>query len=168
MFLSFVIAGSAAENGIPYLRTIDQNLYTGHQPKPEDYAKLKAMGIRTVLDLRGGWIHKPHEQKQVEAAGMNYVSIRLSGFWEPHDSQIYRILSVVEDPAQQPVFVHCRRGDDRTGIVVACYHIDHDHWTNRRALDDARSSHMSFLEVLMQRYILNFRPPNRTASGPQE
>lgn len=143
---------------IAHLHKIDDHLFTANQPKSEDFATLKQMGIKTVVDLRGGWIHAPRERKEVEAAGMKYVSVRLSGFWEPHDSQIAKILSVVEDPAQQPVFVHCRRGDDRTGIVIACYHIDHDHWTNQRALDAARHDGMSILEVLMQRYVRHFDP----------
>lgn len=158
IFALLVLTAAAPAAEIAHPHKIDDHLYTGHQPRPEDYATLKQMGIKTILDLRGGWLHAPHERKEVEAAGMKYVSIRLSGLLEPHDSQIARILSIIEDPSQGPVFVHCRRGDDRTGLVVACYHIDHDHWSNQRALADARQNHLSFLEVLMQRYIRHFDP----------
>ena len=41
------------------------------------------MGIETVLDLRGAMIHKPREGKLVQAAGMQYVGIRLSGIFPP-------------------------------------------------------------------------------------
>ena len=47
-----------------------------------------------------------------------------------------------------PIFVHCRRGKDRTGTVIACYRIQHDGWANhagatrgqqiRHELDGAR------------------------------
>ena len=116
------------------------------------------MGIKTVLDLRGGFIHKPHERKLVEAAGMHYISLRLSGFWEPKDRQIAQILTILEDPSRKPIFLHCRRGDDRVGMVVACYRMVRDHWTNQQALAEAKHDGISRFEVLMRRYIRHFNP----------
>lgn len=89
---------------------------------------------------------------------MRYISIRLSGIFPPKYRQIARILNVLQDPARGPVFVHCRRGDDRVGLVIACYRIAHDHWTNRQALEEARSQGISPFEVLMRRYIRRFDP----------
>jgi protein tyrosine/serine phosphatase len=140
------------------LQRIDDHVYRGVQPGEADYQELARMGIKTILDLRGGWIHGPKEKKRAEAAGLGYVSIRLSGFWEPHDSQIAKALSILEDPARQPVFVHCRRGADRVGLVIACYRIQHDHWTNEQALQEAAQGRLSPLEVLMKRYIRHFDP----------
>src|SRR5215469_9808721 len=128
----------------------------GPQPRREDLPALAKMGVKTVLDLRGGPIHKPREQKEVEAVGMNYISIRLSGFFAPSYQQIDRILAVLMDPNRAPVFVHCRRGDDRAGMVVACYRIVHDHWTNERALAEAREHGISRFEVLMRNYVRHF------------
>jgi protein tyrosine/serine phosphatase len=136
---------------------IDEHIYRGHQPGREDYDKLAQAGIRTILDLRGGSIHKPHEEKMAKAAGLDYISIRLSGFWEPHDWQMARVLSVMEDPARWPIFLHCRRGDDRVGMVIACYRIAHDHWTNAEALAEARHNGLFPLELLMRRYVLHFQ-----------
>jgi len=161
----------SARAEISHLRRVDENVYYAHQPKPQDYATLAHMGIRTVLDLRGGWIHKPHERREVEAAGMRYISIRLSGIWAPKDRQIARILAILDDPSRVPVFVHCRRGDDRVGTAIACYHIVHDHWTNKQALQDARHNGLNVLEVFMQRYISKFDvnklPRNGAATAGQ-
>jgi protein tyrosine/serine phosphatase len=84
----------------------------------------------------------------------------LSGIFppKPKDRQIAKILTLLEDPARAPVFVHCRRGDDRAGLVIACHRIAHDHWTNRQALEEARSRGISPLEVPMRRYISRFDP----------
>jgi len=124
------------------------------------------MGIKTVLDLRGGSIHKPKEKKWVEAAGMQYVSIRLSGLFPPKERQMAEILALLEDRARGPVFVHCRRGDDRAGMVIACYRIAHDHWTNRKALEEARHVGLSPFEPLMRRYILKFDASKLQVSPP--
>jgi protein tyrosine/serine phosphatase len=116
------------------------------------------MGIKSVLDLRGGWIHKPRERKWVEAAGMQYFSVRLSGIFPPKKMQIARILALLQDPAQGPYYVHCRRGYDRSGMVIASYRIAHDHWTNEQAMEEARSFGLNRFELLMKRYIRTFDP----------
>jgi tyrosine-protein phosphatase SIW14 len=141
---------------IKHLHRIDENIYRGTQPKKEDFPKLAEMGIKTVLDLRGGRIHKPRERRRVEATGMRYVSIRLSGLFPPKDQQIAHVLSVLEDPENAPVFIHCWRGADRVGLVIACYRMVHDHWTNVEALEEARHQGLSPFEVLMRRYIRHF------------
>ncbi|HLI83161.1 MAG TPA: hypothetical protein VKV17_04540 [Bryobacteraceae bacterium] len=90
------------------------------------------------------------------------IHIRLSGIWEPENKQIAAIVSLLENPAYTPVFVHCRRGDDRVGLVIACYRIAHDHRTNERALKEARRDGINVLEILMQRYIRHYHPQSGT------
>lgn len=150
------------------LYRVDDNVYRGRQPNKEDIPDLAAARIRTVLDLRGVLDHKGWEKAAVQAAGMRYVRIGLSGVLPPTQRQVDRILAVLEDPAQRPVYVHCRRGSDRSGEVIACYRITHYHWTNAQALQEARDHGLSSLEVLMQRFIRHFNPaPLPAAAGAQ-
>jgi len=154
--LLLTVCASAQSEG-PLLYRVDDHVYRGKQPQKEDFAQLAKAGIKTVLDLRGG-IYKPWEQKVVEAAGMRYVRVGLSGVFPPTEKQIDKILAILEDSTQAPVFVHCRRGADRSGVVIACYRIVHDHWTNDQAMAEAREQGFSRLEVLMQRYVRHFHP----------
>jgi protein-tyrosine phosphatase len=66
------------------------------------------------------------------------------------------LLGLLNDAAAGPVFVHCRRGADRTGTVLACYRIAHDGWDNSKALSEARSLGMSWIERAMQSYVLHY------------
>jgi tyrosine-protein phosphatase SIW14 len=153
--LLLAVCVSARAEALPVVR-IDAHVYRAKQPNRGDFVGLKHMGIKTVLDLRGGMIHAAKERKWVEAAGMQYVGIRLSGLLPPKEQQMAKILALLQDPARGPVLVHCRRGDDRTGVVIACYRIAHDRWTNARALEEARRNGISPMEPLMQRYIRQF------------
>ena len=163
LLLVLCVTGRAA---IKQFYRINEDIYRGTQPKKEDWETLAHMGIKTVLDLRGGPFHKPRERKRVEAAGMRYISFRLSGILPPKDRQVAHILSVSEDPAYAPIFVHCWRGDDRVGLAIACYRIDHDHWTNVQALEEARLRGLNPLEIFMRRYIKKF-DPNRVRRAAQ-
>ncbi len=162
LLLTASFLGAADE---PKTFRVDDHVYRGRQPRGSEFPELAKMGIRTVLDLRGGPIHKPRERKEVEAAGMQYISIRLSGIFAPHYDQMDQILAVLQDTKRAPVFVHCRRGDDRAGMVIACYRIVHDHWTNEQALDEARQHGISRFEVLMRRYVEHFNPSRIQTNG---
>jgi hypothetical protein len=37
------------------------------------------------------------------------------------------------------------------------YRIEHDHWTNQKALDEAKSMKMAAAERLMKRFVLGFK-----------
>jgi protein tyrosine phosphatase (PTP) superfamily phosphohydrolase (DUF442 family) len=111
----FLAAPICAQEAKPRLYRVDDNVYRGLQPTRPDIAKLASSGIRTVLDLRGALDHKGWEQQAVEAAGMRYIRLGMSGFFAPSNRQIDKILAVLEDPTLGPIFVHCRRGADQVG-----------------------------------------------------
>jgi len=153
-----VFAGSDTPS-IANFHQVDANLFRGAQPAPQEFQSLARFGIKTVLDLRDEESHLRAEKKLVEAAGMQYISLPMNGLLAPTDQQITRALAVVEDTANGPIFVHCRRGADRTGTVIACYRVAHDQWRNEKALDEARTFGMSWVERGMRSYVLHFRAP---------
>jgi hypothetical protein len=70
------------------------------------------------------------------------------------------ILDLIE--AGDTVFVHCRLGMDRTGVVVAAYRIAREHWANQQALAEAESLGMHWYSSGMKRFILRYRVPAQT------
>jgi protein-tyrosine phosphatase len=81
----------------------------------------------------------------------------MTGLKPPTEAEITKILGLLEDGATGPVFVHCQRGADRTGAVIASYRIEHDGWDNTRALKEAMSNGMSFFQFPRQSFIRNFQ-----------
>ena len=74
------------------------------------------------------------EHALVNAHGMRYVSIPWQGRHTPSAEQLAQFLKLLHDNADRKVFVHCRRGAERTGVFVACYRIAREHWTPEQAL----------------------------------
>jgi len=152
--LSAAFAGS-----IPRFQKVDDHVYRGGQCDEAGFKDLAAMGVKTVIDLRAIGEHsQADEQKLVTGLGMRYVSIPMKGLSTPRDSDVAAVLALFNDTAAGPVFVHCRRGADRTGTVVAAYRIAHDHWENQKALSEARSLGMSFIERAMMGYVMHYHP----------
>jgi len=118
--------------GLPGLTDVGRvapGIFRGAQPKPEGYATLKAMGVRTVINLRT----RHGAREAVEAAGMRYVEIPMSVWKNVDPAAVRKALSVMTDPANQPVFVHCFRGKDRTGLVMAVFRMEVEGWSEAEA-----------------------------------
>lgn len=163
-FLSVhVWAAGIGVPGVPNFYQINDRVYRGGQPTDDGWNSLAKLGIKTVIDLRLEKEHSGNAEKQaVEAAGMRYVSVPLDGLGAPPNEQISKLLALLNGSAG-PVFVHCRRGADRTGTVIACYRIAHDGWNNRKALQEAKSDGMAWFEFGMHRYVLGFHPGSAAA-----
>ena len=93
---------------------------------------------------------------------MRFVSVPMKGIGAPTLEQVSKALGVLEDSDNWPVFVHCRRGSDRTGTVLACYRISHDHWKNQKALEEAKTYGLSGFERAMRSFIEHFQPAPRS------
>lgn len=163
----------AADNTAPaaeHIRNfgeVNDHLYRGGEPTQRALEELAALHVALVIDLREPGDATKHEQEMVEAQQMKYLNIPFSAFHAPTEDQIRRVLWLLVNGDTQRVFVHCWRGKDRTGTVVACYRIQHDGWDNRKALAEAHKYGMSLMERGMRSYILHFSPvPVSALAGP--
>jgi protein-tyrosine phosphatase len=151
-----VFAGSVP--GIKNFDQVDAHVYRGAQPTGEGFQYLAKLGVKTILDLREADDRSRAEERVVTSAGMKYVNVPMTGLTPPTEAEISSILTLLEDSTSGPVFVHCRRGADRTGAVIAAYHVQHHKWDNSRALKDAMAHSMSFFQFPRQNFIKGFQP----------
>lgn len=143
---------------LPNFQKVDDHVFRGAQPGADGFRELAHLGIRTVIDLRQIGEHsQANEQKLVTGLGMRYVSIPMAGMSTPKDDQVAAVLALLRDTASGPVFVHCKRGADRTGMVVAVYRISQDGWANKKALSEAKSYGMSPFQRAIQRYVMGYK-----------
>jgi uncharacterized protein (TIGR01244 family) len=108
---------------------VNPEFCTGGQPRLEHFAKLKADGVKSVLNLRTPGEHRAaDEQAAVEKAGMKYFNIPVV-YRAPTSEQADEFLRLTDDPANRPMFVHCT-----AAIRVGAF------WMIRRALRDGMSA----------------------------
>jgi protein tyrosine phosphatase (PTP) superfamily phosphohydrolase (DUF442 family) len=143
--------------GIPNFHQVNDHVFRGGQPAAEAWPSLARLGVKSVIDLRREDEHSTAAEAQaVAAAGMNYFNVPMKGVVAPANEQIARVLELLN--SQDLVFVHCKRGADRTGAVIACYRIAHDGWERKQALNEAKSLGMAWDQLGLKHYVLMFKP----------
>ena len=137
---------------------INANYYRGEQPEGRDYADLAAIGIKTVIDLQADG--DSNEQRIVEANGMKFYRFPMTTHVPPTSQQITKFLEIVNDPAQQPVYVHCKGGKHRTGVMTAVYRMEQDSWNAERAFSEMKRYKFGadFLHSEFKRFVYGYRP----------
>jgi len=143
----------AAISGLPRFARVADGLYRSGQPDAAGFQYLARLGVKTVIDLRGPGKRAQREQVLVESLGMRYVNIPLSGWRQPHDVEVLRVLTLLADPEARPILVHCRRGADRTGVIIALYRILYEGWDPERAYREMRAFGFRWYLRGMKRYV---------------
>ena len=115
---------------------VNDHLYRGAQPKDAQYEELAALGVKTVVDLRGD--AKKDSRASAERAGLRYINLPLDDKSYPQADAAARFLEIVNDPANGVVYVHCAGGRHRTGALVAVYRMDVDHWKIDQVYDEMK------------------------------
>jgi len=159
------LAAASSVPGINNFYQVDPEVYRGAQPTAEGFKYLGQLGVKIVIDLRKRDEKSAQEEQLVTAAGMRYVSVPMTGLTPPTPAETSQILAMLEDAAAGPVFVHCKRGADRTGAVIAAYRIDHEKWDNSRALQEAMADGMSRMQFKRQDFIRTFQPATTDAGS---
>jgi uncharacterized protein (TIGR01244 family) len=131
LLLTVVSLQAAPAQAPPDIRNFLQvtpEFCTGGQPRMEHFAKLKADGVKAVLNLRQPSEHRAEEEQQaVAAAGLKYFNIPVN-YQNPSDADVDQFLKITDDPANRPMFIHCT-----AAIRVGAF------WMIRRVLRDGMS-----------------------------
>jgi protein tyrosine phosphatase (PTP) superfamily phosphohydrolase (DUF442 family) len=119
--------------GVGNFGEVTPHLFRGGQPKGTGYEHLKAMGIDIVVD--GRLSGKEAERRKATKAGMQFVSMPWHCLF-PKDHVFAQFLKLLRNNPDKKVFVHCRYGDDRTGMMIAAYRMAVEGWTPEEARDE--------------------------------
>ncbi|MDE2293037.1 MAG: dual specificity protein phosphatase family protein [Elusimicrobia bacterium] len=115
---------------------VDSGFYRSAQPTQQGVDMLAQKGIKTILKLND---NDPAEQDWADADGIKLVNLLMSNRVSPTYQQIDQALAIIEDPANQPVDIHCHLGHDRTGAVAAAYRVTVQGWSVDQAAQEAHA-----------------------------
>ncbi len=118
------------------IKKVSDGLYRGPYVNKKRLVELKKLGIKTIVNVR----LNPHKdsQKMAKEMGIKWVHIPSGVFIAPREKEWDQFLSIIEDPANKPVYLTCTIGADRTGFYVALYRLAEQHWQRDEAVSELR------------------------------
>jgi len=132
-------AAPLAEPGLSNFYEVTTNLYRGAQPTAEGMKELRDLGIKTVLNLRSF-----HSDNRLASNGDFKLARLHMKPWHAEDEDVVAFLKIVSDTNNLPVFVHCQRGADRTGMICAMYRVVICGWTKEDAIREMKEGGFHF------------------------
>jgi tyrosine-protein phosphatase SIW14 len=123
------------QKGVKNFGEVTPTLYRGGLVRTEGIKALKKLGMDVIVDTHA---NDETEETIVQSLGMKYVAIPWHCPW-PHDEVFAKFLKVVHENKGKKIFVHCRLGDDRTGMMVAAYRMADEGWTADEAMNEMKS-----------------------------
>lgn len=138
---------------------VNDRYYRGAQPTAQDLADLAKLGVKSTIDLTDG-DGDSDEKRLAEAAGLKFFKIPMNTHVVPTLGQVTTFLKIVNDPGNQPVYVHCVGGRHRTGVMTAIYRMTQENWTADRAFKEMKSYKFGadFLHPEFKKFVLAFKP----------
>lgn len=120
----------AQQNDLSSIRNflrVNEQFCTGGQPRLEHLEKLKADGVKAIINLRQPSEHRAAEEEaKAKELGLRYFNIPVS-FGDPKDEQVDEFLKITDDPENRPAFIHCA-GAIRVGAFWMIRRVLRDGW----------------------------------------
>ena len=104
------------------MHRIAPDVWRSNHPTPRRFARLSAMGIRTIVSLRGSgtapWALL--EQEACAAAGITFETVALKSRAAAPKAELQKLIALFRR-VEKPLLIHCKSGADRAGLASAIY-----------------------------------------------
>ena len=127
----------AAAEDLPNFHAVAPGIWRGAAPSEAGLRHLKAMGVKTVIDLRIAPKTVRKEGIYARSLGFNWINLPM-GSDPPTPKQVSTLLATLNRAPNEPVFVHCQHGADRTGCMLGIYRVTRQGWPFPRAYAEMR------------------------------
>ena len=143
------------------LHQIDADMWRSNQPTPARLKQAKALGIKTIINLRGprndgGW---RLEAEACSLLGLNLVDFTARSRAAP-DKQMLHDTKELFESIEGPALLHCKSGADRAGIMSALYLLMHKGRPAAEALEQlslkylhVRQAKTGLLDTFIEAYL---------------
>jgi protein tyrosine/serine phosphatase len=129
------------ESKIGNFHKVTDGVYRGDRPTAEDLKELQTRGIKTLLDLET--FHTDRYVIAESKTNFKFLHVRMNA-WDIDDEDIVTALDILTDKNNYPIYVHCKHGSDRTGVVIAMYRIVVQGWSKEDAIAEMKGGGYGF------------------------
>jgi tyrosine-protein phosphatase SIW14 len=112
---------------LPNFHQVTPTIFRGGAPTLQGLKQLKEKGIHTIIDLRISPDLVKVEKARAKEMGFTWINLPM-GSEPPTKKQVETLLATLAKSEEEPVFVHCQHGADRTGCMIGIYRVAVQDW----------------------------------------
>jgi tyrosine-protein phosphatase SIW14 len=124
----------------------------GEPQREQGIEELAGMSVRTIVNLENDGDAIKQETAWAEALGMKEVVAQMTGTSAPNNDTVTLALDTLADSANMPIFVHCAKGQDRTGAIIGLHRVFNQGWDAQEAKDDMEAHGYDNALLAMKEY----------------
>jgi protein tyrosine/serine phosphatase len=109
---------------------VDEKVYRSSDPDIKGLKVVESMGIKNVLSLS----YFLGDEYEAQGTKLKLYRVRMTPY-KICDEEVIRALRIIRT-CDGPILVHCWRGADRSGCIIALYRILNQGWSKEQALDE--------------------------------
>lgn len=131
--IALFLLASCAPN---YVAHVEGNLWRSSR-----LSEAQMLQFGKIINLEGNNKYVEQERAFAEAHGIiwHHYALSESPFVKPSVATLLTIEADIEADPHIATDVHCRRGKDRTGVVIGDYRIIRDRWSPSAAYDEMKA-----------------------------
>ena len=112
---------------------INENFYRGGQPTEEGYVKLKELGIDIIINFCQEKEFIQRSEKLARENGMEQRSIPWNIYGRANPKIPKEFFEIINNNDGKRIFIHCKRGVERTGVMSGLYYLKYEKLSNKEA-----------------------------------
>ena len=117
--------------GVANLYKVTDYLYRSEQPTEEGMKNLEKLGIKTIINLRPFY----SDSDEIKGTGLRVEELSVK-VWHIEDADVVRVLRIIRRRENGPFLLHCSRGADRVGVMIAMFRVVEQEWTKEDAIQE--------------------------------
>jgi protein tyrosine/serine phosphatase len=117
--------------GAANLYKVTDYLYRSKQPTDEGMENLEKLGIKTIINLRAFY----SDSDKIKGTGLRVEELSVK-VWHIEDADVVRVLRIIRKRENGPFLLHCSRGADRVGVMIAMFRVVEQGWTKEDAIQE--------------------------------
>lgn len=123
------------------IHQVTESIYRGPAPtEPIHWQQLRDRKIKVVLNLQSG--NQNEEVRNALGCTMYPLEVECSSWVPPNQKQRRLAIDILTEYMFFPVYVHCHKGVDRTGVIIRDYRHSIQGWPKERADEEAKDMGM--------------------------
>lgn len=126
-----------AVEDLPKLIAVEESIYRSGRPTLKGLTELRdTVGLKTIINLEDSMSNVKKEAEWAKQLGLTYHAFPTSAFSRPNDEKVDQILELMRDQSQYPILIHCKHGEDRTGLMIGLRRFYDHKWTAEQAYQE--------------------------------